>query len=545
MVADRVEIFGVEYDAVTGEEAVERALAFVEEGGPHHICTAAMEQTMTSHRDPEFAEVLRRSELVVPDGISIVWMSRLNRTPLPERVTGVDLVPDLCRAAAERGLSVFFFGAEPGVADEVAERLSARFPGLQVAGTYSPPLGFDSDPEEDARAVQIVREAKPDFLFVALRSPRTEKWIERHREQLGVPVMIGVGAAFNFIAGRERRAPRQIQQWGLEALWRFIQQPRKICARILRNAPLFFFMMLDKKTYRSQKSFLLRIRPVVLALSDAVVAAASFFFAYALYFRWLRPETDPFPGEPITRIPAYTTLIPFVILINFLAILGTGLYQRGPRGSFSNLLKRTAISAATTLVLLITFTFVSKEIFIPHLRGYSRGVFGLFGTLNFLGLLGTRALVQKMEAALHRLGLVADRSILIGDRETCEAVASPMLDRLEQGQIPVGFLEPGGGQGSAQGRLPGLGDLGDLRKIIAARKIDEVVILSPDIPSEDIDAIIETCGEFGVRLSLLPRVPAGVDREFRVRQIGEKRLLSVDGRDLHNLWKSSGASSIH
>ena len=540
MAKNRVEILGVEFDVVTQQQAVERALDFVKEGGPHHICTPAMEQIMTCRRDPEFSEVLRHADLNIADGMSVVWMSRLNGTPLPERVTGVDLVPALCEAAAKHGLKVYFLGAEPNVAQEVADRLTKQFPGLKVAGTFSPPMLFETIPEENQRAIQKVTEANPDILFLASRAPRPEKWLRKYRHELGVPVMIGVGGAFNFIAGRERRAPEWVQRLGMEALWRSIQRPRDILGRIIRNAPLYFLLMLDKQTYRSQKSFLLLIRPLVLAALDAIVAAGSFVLAYALYFRLLLPDRDPFPDKTIFEIPAYSTLIPFVALISLLVILGVGLYKRGPRGSWFSLLKQTAIAATATLILLITFTFISKEIFTPHLEGYSRVVFALFGLLNFVGLTVVRSIVRHLEGRLHKWGFVADRFILIGARQTAENFAAPLFENLTQGQIPLGIIQSKIETGHSEGSLPNLGTLDDLRKVVAARKVDEIIVLEPELSTEEMERISTVCGEFRIRLSVLTGLPTPIENYFNVRNVGTKRVLSVSGKELHRHWRNQG-----
>jgi len=533
--ADRVEILGIDLDPVTQEEAVECALAFVEEGGPHQIWTPSISHLMLCRRDPDFAKVSRDADLVVADGMPVVWMSRLNRTPLPERVTGADLLPALCRAAAGRGYRVFFLGAEEGVADEVARRMAEKYPGLMVAGTYSPPVNFENDPIENEQTIRRVVESKPDILFVALGTPRQEKWIRRYREQLGVPVMIGVGAAFNFAAGRERRAPVCLQRWGLESLWRMIRRPKEILGRILRNAPLFFLLMLDQRTYRSQKSLLRRIRPVFLALLDALVAAGGFVLAYLLYFRWLAPDRDPFPNTAFTEIPAYSTLVPFVVIINFLVILGTGLYRRGSYRTFPALIRRTAVAASATWVLLIAFTFVSKEIFIPYLLGYSRGFFALFGVVNFAGLTLVRTVVRILETGLHKLGLIADRLVLIGDRRACEAFASPLLKQPAFGQIPLGRIHFSTEGDHSEETLPDLGNLNELRKIVAARKIDEVVLVDASCTTEEIRLIVEICGEFKVRLSFLPKIPSEIEQVFRIREIGNRRLLTVSGKDLNKI----------
>jgi len=541
--SSRVEILGVEFDPLTEDEAVECALRFVQEGSPHQIWTPSITHIMMCRRDPEFAEIIHRAELVVADGTPVVWMSKLLGTPLPERVTGADLTPRLCKAAAERGLRVFFFGASEGVAQETAQRMSERYPGLIVAGAYAPPMQFEKKPEENEKAIQIIREAQPDILFVALGTPRQEKWIHRHREGLRVPVMIGVGAAFNFITGREKRAPQWMRRWGLESAWRTIQRPREILGRLIRNAPAFFLLILDRKTYRSQKSLLVRLRPGVLAVLDAVVAAGAFVLAYALYFRALFPSQDPFPGVPIAQAPAYSTLIPFVVLINFLAILGTGLYARRPRGSYWSLVRRTAISAAATFVLLITFTFIFKEVFIEHLKGYSRGVFGLFGFFNFAGLLAIRSAVRKGEAILHRRGLVTDRLILVGNRGDCDTLAAALFDRLGQGQMPMGRICVGSDSTHGEGVIPDLGTLSDLRRIVAARKTDEIVIVDPDLPEAEVAAVMGICAEFNVRLSFLCRFPENIERNFRIRQVGERRLLSVEGKDLRSSKEDGLAKS--
>ncbi|HQO34984.1 MAG TPA: WecB/TagA/CpsF family glycosyltransferase [bacterium] len=533
--ADRVEILGVDLDPVTQEEAVECALDFVEEGGPHQIWTPSISHLMLCRRDPDFAKVSRDADLVVADGMPVVWMSRLNRTPLPERVTGADLLPVLCEAAAGRGYRVFFLGAAEGVADEVARRMSETCPGLVVAGTCSPPVNFENDPAENERTMRRVVESKPDILFVALGTPRQEKWIQRYREQLGIPVMIGVGAAFNFAAGRERRAPVWLQQWGLESLWRMIRRPREILGRILRNAPLFFLLMLDQRTYRSQKSLLLRIRPVFLALLDALVAAGGFVLAYMLYFRWLAPDRDPFPNTAFTQIPAYSTLVPFVVIINFLVILGMGLYRRGLYGTLPALIRRTAVAASATWVFLIAFTFVSKEIFIPYLLGYSRGFFALFGVLNFAGLTLVRTAVRILETSLHELGLIADRLILIGERGACEAFAAPLLEQPAFGQIPLGRIHSMTESSHSEEILPDLGSLDELRKIVAARKIDEIVLVDAVCTAHEIRLIVEICGEFKVRLSFLPQVPIEIEQVFRIREIGNRRLLSAAGKDLNKI----------
>jgi N-acetylglucosaminyldiphosphoundecaprenol N-acetyl-beta-D-mannosaminyltransferase len=189
--------------------------------------------------DLEFREAINGADLVVPDGVPVLWAARLLGEPLLERVTGVDIVEQGAALAATHGYGIFLLGAEEGVAAEAATALSRRFPGLRVAGTYSPPFGPFS-PEEDARMVEMVRAAGPDMLFVAFGAPRQDTWIRRHLDELNVPVCVGIGGTFNFLTGRVPRAPRWMQGAGLEWAYRLRQEPRRLWRRyLLGDLPLF------------------------------------------------------------------------------------------------------------------------------------------------------------------------------------------------------------------------------------------------------------------------------------------------------------------
>jgi N-acetylglucosaminyldiphosphoundecaprenol N-acetyl-beta-D-mannosaminyltransferase len=168
----------------------------------------------------------------VADGMPLLWLSRLAGQPLPERITGVELVDESCQIAAEEGQRVFLLGAAPGVADAAAQVLEARYPGLRVAGVYAPPFGPLS-PADDARMVELVRQAAADFLFVAFGAPRQDLWIRTHFHQLDVAVAMGVGCVFDLLAGAVRRAPVWMQRTGLEWSYRLVQEPRRLWRRYL------------------------------------------------------------------------------------------------------------------------------------------------------------------------------------------------------------------------------------------------------------------------------------------------------------------------
>lgn len=184
-------------------------------------------------RDPRVADMVRAADLIVADGMPLIWVSRLQRTPLPARVAGSNLLPLVCERAARRGLSVFFLGGNPGTAQAAADALVLKFPGLQVAGTCCPPFGFERDEVELARIQGLLREARPDIVFVGLGFPKQEKLIDFLRAEHPSAWWLGVGVSFSFAAGEISRAPRWAQRAGLEWVHRLLQEPRRLAKRYL------------------------------------------------------------------------------------------------------------------------------------------------------------------------------------------------------------------------------------------------------------------------------------------------------------------------
>lgn len=208
-------------DPVTFAEILARIEAFISDGRPHQLVTVNPEFVMAAQSDAEFRHIINTSALALPDGVGVWWASRRLGRPLPERIPGVDLVERLAALSAERGYRVYFLGAMPGVADRAVEALCARYSKLAVAGTYagSPRL------EEEAAIVARVRAARPHILLVAYGAPAQDHWIARNLERLKVPVCIGVGGSFDYIAGVRPRAPGWLRRVGLEWLHRLITQP--------------------------------------------------------------------------------------------------------------------------------------------------------------------------------------------------------------------------------------------------------------------------------------------------------------------------------
>ena len=229
----RVDVLGVSFDNVTMDEAVDKAMAFLEEDRPHLAATPNPEIVQRAGRDPEYAEVLRQADLVIPDGIGVVYAARILGRPLKGRVPGIDLASALMERMARTGKRLFLLGAKPGVAEQAAVKLQAEHPGLVVCGSH------DGYFQEDGPVVEAIRTARADVVFVCLGFPRQEKWAAAHGQAAGARLYIGLGGSLDVFAGKVERAPEQFQRLGLEWLYRLMKEP----SRIGRMAKLPLFLV--------------------------------------------------------------------------------------------------------------------------------------------------------------------------------------------------------------------------------------------------------------------------------------------------------------
>lgn len=244
---NRIAVLGVEIDPVTMSEAIAAFERMVETRHPHLVFSANVDICMQARRDHELASILRAADLVLVDGTPMMWAARFLGSPFPERVSGSDFLTRFCRTAVQSGYKLFFLGAAPGVARRARLALEGAHPGITIAGTYSPPYGFEYDDQENWRIVQEIRRASPDVLFVAFGAPKEQKWLYRYRNELSVPVSMGIGSAFDYVAGRLKRAPRWMQSMGLEWSYRLVQEPRRLWRRYLLNDPPFLFYLVRER----------------------------------------------------------------------------------------------------------------------------------------------------------------------------------------------------------------------------------------------------------------------------------------------------------
>jgi N-acetylglucosaminyldiphosphoundecaprenol N-acetyl-beta-D-mannosaminyltransferase len=207
---------------------------WIASGDRQYVCVTGVHGVMESQQDPTLRSIHNRAGLVTPDGMPLVWISRLRGHRRVERVYGPDLMLACCEASVAKGYRHYLYGSAAGVPDRLAERLQARYPGLTIAGTCSPPFRELTAPEEQAMIDQI-NEAKPDIVWVGLSTPKQERWMARYVGRISAPVLIGVGAAFDMHAGIKKQAPPWMQRSGLEWLFRLGAEPRRLWRRYPRK----------------------------------------------------------------------------------------------------------------------------------------------------------------------------------------------------------------------------------------------------------------------------------------------------------------------
>lgn len=219
----KTHILGVPFDVVTMEQAVERVKKMLTAEGQHIICTPNPEIVMEAQTDEALMQILKEADLVVPDGVGVVWASKYSEIRLQERVAGYDLTQNLMQALADTEETFYFFGGAPGVAAAAARRMTKEYPGLRIVGVHN---GY-FDEKEEKKIIQDIKKKAPSILLVGLGAPKQEKWIYENLHTVGAKTAIGVGGSFDVMAGNVKRAPKLFQKLGLEWFYRLISQPTR------------------------------------------------------------------------------------------------------------------------------------------------------------------------------------------------------------------------------------------------------------------------------------------------------------------------------
>ncbi len=238
VLAPRADVLGVRVSAITISDAMSVIERWIAERSRNYVCVTGAHGVISSRTDAELRDIHNRAGLVTPDGMPVVWMSRALGFKRTERVYGPDLMAALSVISEKKGYRQFYYGGAPGVADRLASRLSARLPNLQVAGTFTPPFR-KLMPDEDENIVRLINDARPDIVWVGLSTPKQEYWMADHVGRIEAPVMIGVGAAFDFLAGLKPQAPRWMQRRGLEWVYRLLTEPKRLGPRYASIVPRF------------------------------------------------------------------------------------------------------------------------------------------------------------------------------------------------------------------------------------------------------------------------------------------------------------------
>lgn len=242
----RINILDVPIDKIGMEQTIDKIEEFILSGEPHLVVTPNVDHVLLTRRDPDFKKIYDEANLSVVDGVPLLWAASFLNQPLVERVNGTDLFVNLCELAANKNYKVFFLGSAPGVADRASENLQKKFNGLNVVGTCSPPLGFEHDDEENKKVVNVIKEAKPDILFVALGAPKQEKWAHKYKSELKASVIVGIGASLEYLAGHTKRAPKWMQKAGLEWFFRVASAPLRYGRRYLGDLSFFPLILMVK-----------------------------------------------------------------------------------------------------------------------------------------------------------------------------------------------------------------------------------------------------------------------------------------------------------
>jgi N-acetylglucosaminyldiphosphoundecaprenol N-acetyl-beta-D-mannosaminyltransferase len=243
---NRVNILGVGVDPITKSIAVDIINGWIERGEQHYICVTGVHGVMESQHDERLRQIHNKAGLVTPDGMPLVWLSAMKGYHGVERVYGPDLMLTLCKECTSLGYRHYLYGSTPDVIERLAQNLQQQCPAINIVGAYSPPFRLLT-PDEDDEVVRQINITDPHIIWIGLSTPKQEYWMANHLGKILAPVMIGVGAAFDFHAGTKRQAPRWMQRIGMEWLFRLCNEPRRLWKRYLVNNPQFILLVLAQE----------------------------------------------------------------------------------------------------------------------------------------------------------------------------------------------------------------------------------------------------------------------------------------------------------
>jgi N-acetylglucosaminyldiphosphoundecaprenol N-acetyl-beta-D-mannosaminyltransferase len=240
---DKINILGFGISRISIQETIEQIGKYIAGGGYHYVLASNVHTVMMSQHDSDYRRISNEADIALPDGKPLVWAAELLEKTRLRRICGRDLMSSLCKESLKTGHSHYFLGGRETVLRILVNRLETKYPGLNIAGYYSPPFRPLTN-EEDARVIQMINDSKADIVWVGLGAPKQELWIGEHLGKIESPVMAAVGAAFDYHAGNVSQAPQWMQKSGLEWLFRFCIEPHRLWRRYLLNNPRFIYLLL-------------------------------------------------------------------------------------------------------------------------------------------------------------------------------------------------------------------------------------------------------------------------------------------------------------
>lgn len=227
----RIKFMNTDIDNLTMAETLNEIDKLIQKKNCSYVVTPNVDHIVRLEKDEELQKVYKNASLILTDGKPLIWISKWYKTPIKEKISGSDLFPNVCELAANKNYTMYLLGAAEGVADTAAKNLMKKYPGLNVVGTYSPPFGFEKNEQEMNKIKTQIQAVHPDILIVGLGCPKQEKFMYYHCKELGVPISFGLGASIDFEAGNIKRAPKWMSNRGLEWLYRFSKEPKRLFKR--------------------------------------------------------------------------------------------------------------------------------------------------------------------------------------------------------------------------------------------------------------------------------------------------------------------------
>jgi len=356
-------MFGLPIDRITTGQVMDRVESYVKSGKPHQILYLNAHCINRSFDDDEYRAIIKQSDLVYADGMGVVWASHLTHHPIPERVNIGDFLIPFCRWCYEKGYSVYFLGSESDIARRCVEMIQEQVPDLKVAGIRN---GYFT-PAEEKDIIKDIQEKRPEILLVGMGVPQQEKWLREHLQELNVPVAWGVGALFEYYAGKVSRAPYWMRSNGLEWLYRLILEPGRMWKRYLIGNILFI------------------MRVIALVFIDIIAATSAWFAAYGLRYSlsdWLGPINDLKP---------YVIAFPVIVLLWIFCSAWFGLYHR--KKPLNEYQETYAILKASFLGLMIS----ASAAFLMKGLDLGRTVVVTAAVLNFVFMMASRKMTSLFE----------------------------------------------------------------------------------------------------------------------------------------------------